>query len=140
MTNKNKLRELFITVPEIKKDLMELKFWTKISCNTEIWKLINFSKKDNWYNVLHSDNQKRDFKWEYNEFNKIEIIWNKLEKRHIEIYMSKQFYSMCRFYNEWLILRFWLDRIIVKLDNTKDFDNQTEETYWEIFNFLNDNK
>lgn len=68
------------------------------------------------------------------------IVWNPLQERHIKMYMLKQSFSMYRFDNEWLTLVFRLDWITIKLDNTKSFDNQADEVYWKIFNFLNDNK
>ena len=137
MTNKNKLIELLKTNSQIKEQLEELKFGCKY---TYYWNSLLMDMKD-----LISE--KSSFEQELKSW-AIKIIWNPLSEHHLRMYyhtINKKNFN----YRKLTINDYWLLRMRYKtddnsteiyLDNTKDFNSQSEECYGKIFNFLNDIK
>ena len=147
MTYKEKLIELLKEVLEIKSDLEELKFWCKCKYKHSpdwwrskwvyIWENSRFSTdlfryNSNW-NVVDISDKKEWWKW-------FEVIWNPLEEHHLRMYCEKKWIEIFIDF-EWKVYSFKKEllepyTLLFKLDNTKSFDNQSEEVYEKIFNYL----
>jgi len=71
-----------------------------------------------------------------------EIIWNPLEERHIRMYCEEKNihynFSNANFINEIKLSNFKILKEIFSIieDISKFFDNQTEEVYEKIYNYL----
>lgn len=145
---KEKLIELIKEVPAIKDDLEELRFGTYILYHSRmIWIYINekyfipryeiYTKWENWTEYIDVNYEK-----EIEEINDMyfEIIWNPLEERFLMIYCENKWILLQRKSN-WLIE--WIHKNIewsyfeLQLDNTKDFNNQSEEVFKKLFNVIN---
>lgn len=136
-TNYQVLIEELCKIEEIKKDIMELRFWTLIQrwyfISRVVW---NF---DNEYSIVNIP-----YKWSswyiaynVNIDNLWEIIWNNLEERHLRMYFE--------FIALWIDIR-WDWQIedyqgvyIAKLDNSKPFHEQDNEVYKKILDYINKN-
>ena len=140
------------TVPEIKKDLEELKFGCEVKLGV-VW---------GWYwidNITTRIIRRCEWlKWEvYNvEWNPYclvyvkhssfpedpsmikEIIWNPLEERHLRMYCEKKGILWFLWINK---IELWIpwnesNALWCRIDNTKSFNDQTEEVYEKIVEFL----
>ena len=142
MTYKEKLINLLKTIPSVKEDLEELRFWCVLESKIS-WKIITYC----WETDEYKDKYIMAL-WKYNIVSKkllsrYKIIWNPLEERHLRMYCDKKWISL-------IINRFsqlsYLDnsdnlyKKICTLDNTESFDQQTEEVYEKIVEFLETNK
>jgi len=145
MTYKEKLIELFKTIPEIKKDLEELRFWCILKAINWIseWQYIYLNKISK--HILIEKNL-----WQRCKINNItdefEIIWNSLEERHLRMYCEKNNKKNIVFFLDELCeiipqKETWFHfSILCKIDNTKSFDNQEDEIYKTIFYYLTKQK
>lgn len=145
MTYKEKLINLLCTVDEIKEDFE--KIWPHKWFRTE-W-LYNY-----WF-LLWPDIAFFPWRWCQKvdkEFLELQKFQWELEERHLRMYLNKfkidtwdkfiSRYSIL-FLDDYLIIQerniedySMSDVISLKLDNTKSFDNQSEEVYEKIFNYL----
>lgn len=139
MTYKQKLRELLKTVPEVKEQMEKLDFWCKVNYllsdwSTDIWIYcfqlwLKMFLTDSWLEVENS--------------NILEIIWLPLQERFIRIYCQSIVFQWDFIFlpkkEQLFTSNSWLE-IVTKLDNTKDFDNQSEEVYQKIYEVLYDLK
>lgn len=163
MNYKEQLRELLKTNSEVKEQLEELNYWCELII-TEVWQPVlqeywydewGFEPNDyyiwphdeilweNWDDLtLEFIKDFISWKQTIEEIDSIEIIWHPLSEHHLRMYCENKVI----FQWEWL---YFLDtdidmelraktplEAICKLDNTKDFNNQSEEVYEKIFNFL----
>ena len=139
MSYKEKLIKLLKTVPEVKEQMEKLKFWCKVNYllsdwSTDIWIYcfqlwLKMFLTDSWLEVENS--------------NILEIIWLPLQERFIRIFCKKNNirFSIHTSY-------YWLDDVLnfsavyiewneyCQIDNTKDFNNQTDEVYQKIYEVL----
>lgn len=79
---------------------------------------------------------------ETNKEKLIALIWT-LKERHLRMYCENNLIHICILGNGYICKYFSdssLINTLIKLDNTKDFDEQSEETYWKIVEFLETNK
>jgi hypothetical protein len=163
---KEQLIEILKTNPEVKKDMEEWRFWTVYNKDNKDYKLCTddtdneewniewrtwskwpytelriwgwhiYNKDENWYFVWTDTPWSRT---KYRYYVKFKIIWT-LQERHLRMYFTsnipKKYWSWIDM--SWKIIS-WPENIetITTLDNTKDFNNQSEEVYEKIFNFLN---
>lgn len=119
-----------------------MRFWTKIIIWTHkqareivIWKdteFIEFRVNLNLEieNIKLLINSNQDWEWFKKEDIK-EIIWNPLEERHLRMYTRTNILISFEFISD------NNRNIICFIDNTKSFDNQSEEVYEKIYNYLN---
>ena len=137
MNNKDKLIELLKKDSEVKNAIEQLEFGCRI-LNNHNWDIVLLVKKEIDFIMV--------FNWEWNWclLNKnFKIIWLPLQERFIRMYWNSNctFWSVLSFESNWLIRIFndeWeANWDSINLDDTKDFDNQTEETYKQIFEALN---
>lgn len=135
MTYKQQLTELFCTVPEIDKQIKELKIGTKVILKDYFWEKILL-----WSSLINIMVDE-PFNIKIDKYNWLEeIIWNPIEYHHLMMYCrnnnilysfnNKQWFDIIELKNE-------NDLIDIPLDNTKLFNEQSEEVYENIFNFLN---
>lgn len=138
---KQKLIDLLKSDEQTKTAMEKLEFWCKlIPINIPSWKNDNFRiihYRWDCYGIVY----KRYFEWWYCEdfidSNIKEIIWLPLQERFLRMYCDNKnilIYIRC----DWLlqIRQNWEYKDICKLDNTKDFDNQSEELYQKIYETL----
>ena len=137
---KEKLIELLKTVPEIKEDLERKIFWTDVRYRVWPWhtivsQLISKNLKTNEYLVKHEYNYFHPRRIKENQI--IDFIWQ-LEERHLRMYCENKWYAFA-IWGQWKLIwnrnEEW-SYTELQLDNTKSFDNQTEEVYWNILEFL----
>ena len=151
MTHYNQLRTLLCEVEEIKKDLEELRFWTKI-INTHTWtECIFLEKVDDWALV---------FNWIWNRVvldRNIKIIWNDIEERHIRMYFNnliwKEDIKYIPYKQKWFTIRYiiydneirkYIEEsweyekyiTICELNNSKPFHQQDEEVYRQLVEYF----
>jgi len=133
---KEKLIELFKTIPEIKEDLEELiDLKTKVIYYPNKWK--SWPYEWIYWNLYERDDD-RFYKFDITELDK--IIWNPIEERHLRMYCKKN--KIIYQYNnmDWILSLSWMDdvfdREFKEYDDTKSFDNQSEHFYKELYNFL----
>ena len=135
---KQKLIELLKTVPEIKKDIEELKWCCEVEyvwAFKQYWSWIYYLVEIVWCWAELYRPWEMSFTVPEEDF---EVIWNPLEERHLRVY--------CTYLNKWTYiwidsnwvytLEAWFDKFIVELDNTKSFNDQTDEVYGKIVEFL----
>lgn len=139
MTYKQKLRELLKTVPEVKEQMEKLDFWCKVNYllsdwSTDIWIYcfqlwLKMFLTDSWLEVENS--------------NILEIIWLPLQERFIRMFCEKnniRFSIHTNYHWPDDILNFSVVYIewneYCQIDNTKDFDNQSEEVYQKIYEVI----
>ena len=135
---KQKLIELLKAVPEIKEDLEELKIWCVVELDLWSWEDTEYTITDLWeidfedFRIKNLDNY-----WHIDN-----IIWNPIEEYHLRMYLCNKLTDL----DQYIFTIYWelqeintdsweYIRTIFKLEN-KSFDNQSEEVYEEIFNFL----
>jgi len=135
---KDKLIEILKTNPEVKKDMEELKFGCVIQCNDyrkTIYKIIDdencIELNKDWYSEDITKHNKIDV---FDNNSGFKIIWT-LQERHLRMYCNSKWLFFCM-WNWFFIREWWIDRKICKIDNTKDFDQQENEVYEAIYNFL----
>lgn len=131
MTYKEKLIKLLKIDEEVKDTMEKLEFGCIITRCWSNHKMISWNEffdKNNriFYNI--EDNNFRD--------DKIQIIWLPLQDRFIRMYCeNKKIYFIQTTWHIWLWEKY---QISIKIDNKKDFDQQDDEVYKQIFNFLKD--
>lgn len=141
MNYKNKLIELLKTIPEIKDDLEELKFWT-------ILKILDTNEYDYWIEtpnweeyILLNDNNfifwMELLNLEEGNF-EIKIIWNPIHRHHLEWFCEENKIFLSLVWGN-LIFNYMFKELRIKLNNKKSLDEQTEEVYEKIYNFLKNN-
>jgi len=152
MTYKDKLTELLKTVPEIKKDLEELRFWCSFKYENQ-WdnEILTFCSiyEDTWWTLTLSfliPNKERTD--EINSFsdddliNLIKIIWNPIQYHNLEQYCVSKHIKLIRQANwvlkeiSWESFETETSEIITNLDNIKSFNNQEDKVYEDLFNYL----
>lgn len=134
MNNKEKLIELLKTVPVIKDDLEELKWG--------VW-----LKENRWAVYQHMWANKLFMPWHWiitttkDEILKMQVI-PKLEQRHLLLY-SQYKHLYLSISDDWGIcntnrneIEHREEEVWIEVDFLNSFDNQSEEFYWELFNFL----
>lgn len=129
MTNYEKLVEKLKEVEEIKEDLEELRFGTKIIWNWLCYRFLFIHIDD--VNFFHILQEATCVKTDVHRL-EVEKIKNDLEERHLRMYCENKNinYSM---HKDW----FWIQyKWVIKIDNTKDFNNQSEEVYQKIYEAL----
>ena len=144
---KQKLIDLLKTVPEIKKDLEELKFGCRVRQvynEKRSYKNTYIHLKEDTY-CQEDEYDQWDFydKFEDRDLRDEDIIWHPIEERHLRMYCESKYillliawnWSFCRADHEG-----WYENLWFKLDNTKSFNDQTEEVYTDIVEFLESNK
>ena len=116
-----------------------LEFWCEIKYklsdwSTDVWKYCF----QIWNNVFLTDS------WlEVENSNILEIIWLPLQERFIRIFcevknirLNIQANWVIKIISWWGWWRYETYQIIANIDNTKDFDNQSEEVYQKIYDVL----
>lgn len=128
---KQKLIDLLKSDEQVKEAMEKLVFWCKIK---------NFEWEDtvlkylNW--ITYWINR------EYYNLLWVEIIWLPLQERFIRMYWNNNCknWNILTFNNNWYIEIFndeWeFSWEYIKLDNTKDFDNQDDIVYKKIYEAL----
>ena len=156
-----RLREILNTVPEIKKDLEELKQWCKIRNIYDTYTIIDNKKyvvkvSDWWKFRIDIPKVSKMEKMKHLYFNGIrvdEIIWNPLEERHLRMYIKKRINKLIMFLGNWEIIEcihskqdinstehtYIFKKLITKLDDTKSLNDQTDEVKEQICDFLENN-
>lgn len=130
MSYKEKLIELLKTIPEVKEQMESLEFGCKYimkNCHPEI-----FWETSEQIFIHH-------IMWEW----LVEIIWLPLQERFIRMFCEKNNIRFSIHTNY-----YWLDDVLnfsavyiewneyCQIDNTKDFDNQSEDIYQKIYEVL----
>ena len=145
-TNKQKLTELLCTVPEIKEDIMELRLWTQI--NIPFWEQSHqytildypFDESERWEQTFYCRSN-AIWAWsckrlDITEIN--EIIWNPLDYHHLMMYCVKK--DILFEISDWLSnYHLWLNGHQIPYNYKIPFSEQSEEFYWEILDYLNNN-
>ena len=130
---KQKLIELLKKVPEIKEDLEKDKFLNteyKVIQRFESWEFWTYEIwEELYYWTLQFENVK------YNHENCLLKIWNELEERHLRIYCNSYKPKLNMLIDNLWKLWFWACVICI-LDNSKSFDNQSEDFYEKLYNYL----
>ena len=120
----NKLKILLCECEEVKRDIMELKFWTELNC---VWRICKLLVEKSWYiDVFNWDWVYSCLHWNYT------IIWNPLEERHLRIYLIKHKLNLFNIYRA----KFIYEECYIELDNSKAFSEQSEEVYEKLYNYL----
>lgn len=142
-TNLEKLRELLCTVPEIEKDIKELRKWCLIEAEDFPWEhfeyLYELEKDEQWYTWIQlyrlNDKNRCEFfhVWK-EEIWCHKIIWNPLQERHLRMYCKEKWIENVRIKWCWEMVQ--ENEHICRLDNTKDLESQSEETLGKILDFL----
>lgn len=130
----DQLRNIFCNDAEIKKDLKEVKFWTKI----RYWSyIVNFLYSFEWEDVICWKYWLDD--WIIAMNRKIdEVIWNDIHERHLRMYCeNKNIIMSINNYNSNQSGIFFDWNGCCILDNTKDLQNQSDETIQKIIDYLN---
>lgn len=145
MTNLQKLTELLCEVKEIKEDIMEVKYFWSFLLETKDWLcnrvFINYKWYKNedefiWMCIWELDKQFQNYTLIYKQ------IWfeNKsIEERHIRMYSYNK-NLWITIYDDWFVYKWWDEKYITRLDNTKDFDKQSEEVLWALVEYLSNIK
>lgn len=135
MNNKEKFINILKTDPEVKKDMEELKMGCFIQYKVTEWyfRTVKFINRKIWTNKINVTHH-------YNYFNPVKIIeeqiiniiWT-LEERHLRMFCVE-----IEFVCDTLVFQdiYWNQKIVGKLDNTKSFDNQSEEFYGKLVEFI----
>lgn len=133
-TNLKKLTALLCEVDEVKKDIMELRFWCKVYYNWE-YRIIYDYKNIAWKIFI---NIGRWLSEEYKDNYWIkEIIWNPIEYHHLMMYCESKWIKLSiNNYNTTQSGIFFNWNGCCVLDNSKPLNQQSAETLWKIYNFL----
>lgn len=134
----DELRELLCTVPEINEESMELRFGCIL-----FWE---------WENIVYLEPWAPTMWWWSNSVRAIrgsriqtfgndtyKTLWNPIQERHLRMYCDKRSPHISIFSDGeiWRVTwRSYDDELICKLNNTKDFHNQSDETIKQILTFL----
>lgn len=131
MKNVDKLRDILCTVDEIKEDIMELRFGTIIKNTVPAIKRYVCEWDYEWYTIYIEavDRNYQSTTIETEEWEEMEIIWNGIEERHLRMYCDSKWIEW-----KWFIME--VQTIFDILDNTKSLQNQSEETLWQIIDYL----
>lgn len=136
-TNLEKLKEELCTVPEIKEDIMELRFWTKVEWE---WEVLIYTWK-NWKPSMNWNHEMIFFRWKYLQTilkNNIKNLWNPIGEHHLRMYFEEiAIGTEIRWDGTF---QAYTGHIITKLDNKKSFSKQSEETLGKILEYLTTNK
>lgn len=123
---KEKLIELLKSCDEVKEAMEKLEFGCKVyNEQTDTFWLVTWA---DWM----------DFNWTEDNYehciSHYSIIWLPIQERFIRMYCRNKAKYFIVYWN-WDI-SFKSNTVLLRLDDTKDFDNQSEETYMDIFNAL----
>lgn len=130
---KQKLIDLLKYDAKTKEAIEELELGCKLRLKWDHNSLYVITER--WQNYIYINHYSEPHKNERRELIDVwEIIWLPLQERFIRMYCKWKY--ICFHWEK--ELNIWIYQI--QLDNTKDFDNQTEETYMDIFNALIDIK
>ena len=147
-TNLQKLTDILCTVPEIEKDIKELRFGYKVwiyrykTDSYIYWYIVNKNEISSleWWTYMLEDYpfyENTNPEWDnFIDWDKwyTDKIWNPIQERNLRMYCNeKEIFFMIE--EDWM-LRFHDSFDVIKLDNTKDLQDQTEETLWKIVEFL----
>lgn len=134
MTNKEKLINLLYIVDEIKED-MDKKNIKHIIYSYHYWELFRkvFDTEEEAQKSIDNN------KWNAEEKIYSIEIWNILEERHLRMFAENKWYAFA-IWSTWKLI--WNKNeewsyVEIQLDNTKSFDNQSEEVWEKILNYLN---
>lgn len=132
-TNLENLTSLLCECEEVNKQIKELKFWTLISVDWLVWK---FLKETTWWitqffinSLCYSDDN--------TDNPEIKIIWNPIEYHHLMTYcVNKWFrFNISDSYIN-LYSKDFTEACVIKIEYSKSLHQQSEETLWQIYNFL----
>ena len=139
MNYKQKLTDLLCECEPVRKQIMELKFWTYISNSLFVdyediteWYLVKQYEKDElmFFEVLNS--------WEilniYANTDECKLLnqKNKLGYHHLMQYCERSNTDLL--IDNWVIVMNWF--LWIELNCYKDFDSQEDKVYEDIFNYL----
>lgn len=131
-----KLTELLCSEEDIRKDIMELRFW----CKLREWNIIWLYTERR----THIDSDSVDYEIKrkgrgYMYLNNPEILWNDLHLHHLLWYCELTGVNIV-IRGNWIIWDCdeWKD--VCKIDITKPLHQQSEKTLEAIYNFLENNK
>jgi len=146
--NKDKLINLLKTNKEVKNAMEKLEFGCKVNFKFNIdswysewvylWKNRKISTEpdlfrynSNW-NVVWFDINNLKYGQQF------QIIWLPLQERFIRMYTRNNIkkYPMAFFIEDSWEIWYWHNSTLIVIDNTKDFDNQSQEVYWKIYKAL----
>jgi hypothetical protein len=134
----DKLREILCKVPEIKEDLMELKFWSLVVLKNYFWeKKINL-----WIDAFYTEFKVCCIDSMFTRDDVQKIIWNPVQERHLRMYFKEQFWGWYRF-TPYINMDGWFyiwDNFFTDSDNTKDLQDQEDSVIQSIVDFLESNK
>lgn len=133
-----KLYELLKTDEQCKLLIEELKEWCILNKKNIIYKIVIKTKNKCWINRIDLLNPDISFKLN-NEIRDIfEIIWLPLSEHFIRLYCKNKNID-CNFNRKDLYLcstEFVWKEFWIRLDNTKDFNSQSDECYNSIYEAL----
>jgi hypothetical protein len=135
ITSLENLTSLLCEVEEVNKDIMELRFWTKI----RYWSyIVDFLYHFEWEDVICWKYWLED--WIIAMNRKIdEIIWNPIEYHHLMMYCDKSQKLQFNIFWNYISIRNLFtrnDSWLIYLNNNLPLHQQSEETLWKIYNFL----
>ena len=145
MNNLQKLTELLCSEEDIRKDIMTLKFWTKV----EFVHWLPVSSLVIWVNTDDSASVRMTMNWIVKSqeipIRYIEIIWNDLEERHLRMYCSSKWWN-CDVQSNNLVYiwksELWEDDKSIEewellyYNSSLSLNQQSEKTLEAIYNFL----
>lgn len=141
-----KLWELLKEVPEIKKDLEELRFWTDLFYkNWKEW--INHHETYIWmshpYNWTNSQPIIKNYhnyciwsNFSIKQLKELYKINNPIEERHIRMYCEKIKENTIINTNLDTLWVFFIWNCVIRLDNSKPFHQQDEEVYKQLYEYF----
>ncbi len=134
-----KFRELLKTCPETKKDMEELRFWSelKLKWNSILSIQYLYEYKNHFWVYLWVWKTRTRIWKKY-----VDIIWT-LEERHLRMFNYNNWDKVDFFIyidNSWMLVASdytsWETFDICELDNTKPFNEQSEEFYGKLNKFI----
>lgn len=158
---RDQLREILCEVPEVDKDVKELRFGCKIKdLFLKSDDRVKFVNNEWWVwtiNLCHIQYFNDEEKFE----DRFEIIWNKLQEKHLFMYCESKWIRLLRASN-WLLFTMSIkeseiktqkeklsvfgecemkvDKEVICILENKDLEDQSEETGQKLIKFLLDNK
>jgi len=131
MKYKEKLIELLKTVPKIKEDLEEIKWWVWLKEKSwliyqNLWANKLFMP---WHSIVNTTKE---------DILSMQVI-PELEERHLRMYLNEKLsenYYITAWWKFWYIWYYNEKLKEIQLDNTKNFNEQSEDVYEKLFNYL----
>lgn len=128
---KQKLIDLLKSDEQVKQRIDNLEFWCKIKYDTDEYIFLCYTNyKLDTLRLLNDDLWIEEIEEKY----AFEIIWLPLQERFLRMYCENNIDIVLKIEWDWRIY-FW-DEFLIELDNTKNFDNQSEEVYQKIYETL----